>query len=54
MNCFECEVVEACRNCLKKLTQIKWYSTENNKLKGLPENEYGYILPDYKKDFGLT
>ena len=23
MNCFECEVVKACRNCLKRISQIK-------------------------------
>ena len=45
MICFECENVKACRSCLKRITQIKNYSTEINKLKRLPENEFGYMLP---------
>ena len=49
MNCFECEVEKACRNCLKRITQIKYYSTEINKLKRLPENDFGYMLPHYTR-----
>ena len=29
MNCFECEVVKACRSCLKRITQIKYYLNQN-------------------------
>ena len=49
MNCFECEVVKACRKCLKRITQIKYYSTEINKLKRLSEKEFGYMLPHYTR-----
>ena len=49
-NCFECEVVKACKACLNKITQIKYYSTEINKLKRLPENEFGYMLPHYIRE----
>ena len=49
MNSFECEVVEAYRSCLKRINQIKFYSTEINKPKRLPENEFGYILPHYTR-----
>ena len=41
----ECEIVGS----LKEITQIKYYSTKINKLKRLPENEFGYMLPNYKK-----
>ena len=51
MNCFECEVVTACRSCLKRITLFKNYSTEINKLKRLPENEFGYMLPHYSRIF---
>ena len=47
INCFECEVVKACRSCLNRITQIKYYSTEINKLKRLPENDFGHMLPHY-------
>ena len=46
---FECEIVRSCKNCVKKITQIKYYSTKSNKLRRLPENEFGYMLPHYKK-----
>ena len=49
MICFECEVVKACRSCLKRITQIKYYSTEINKIKRLPENEFGFMLPHYTR-----
>ena len=44
MNCFEGEVVKACKICLNKITQIKYYSTKNNKLKWISENDFGYML----------
>ena len=53
MNCFECEVVKACRNCLKRKTQIKYYSTEINKLKILPENDFGHMLLHYNHIISL-
>ena len=49
LNFFECEIVKACRSCLKRITQIKYFSTENNELKRLPENEFGYMLPHYTR-----
>ena len=33
MNCFECEVVKACKSCLNRITQTKNYSTEIKKIK---------------------
>ena len=45
MTCFGCEVVEACKTCLNEITQIKYYSTEINKIKTSPEEEFGYMLP---------
>ena len=50
-NCFDFEVVEACKYCLNKMTQIKNYSTEINKVNRLPENEFGYTLPHYSPNF---
>ena len=49
MKCFECEVVKACRICLKRITQFKICSTEIIKLKRLHENEFGYMLPHYSR-----
>ena len=50
MNCFQCELVKACRNCLNKKTEIKYYSTGiNESKKRLPENEFGFMLPHYKR-----
>ena len=49
MKCFECAVIKACRSCLKRITQIKYDSTEINKLKRLPENEFGFMLPHYTR-----
>ena len=49
VNCFECEIVKACGSCLRRITLIEYYSTEINKLKKLPENEFGYMLPHYTR-----
>ena len=49
MNCFECEVDKTCKACLNRNTQIKYYSTETNKLKRLPENDFGYMLPRFSR-----
>ena len=43
--CFECEVLKTCKICLSKTTQNKFYSTESTKLRKLPENELGYMIP---------
>ena len=51
MNCFECEVVKVCKNCLNRSTQIIYYSTEINKLKRWPENQFGYMRPHYEREF---
>ena len=47
---FEGEIARACESCLKRITQIKYYTTENTKLKRLPENEIGYMLPLFERD----
>ena len=47
LNCFDCELCTSCDKCLKRITQIKYYSTEINKWKGLPPNKHGYMLPHY-------
>ena len=39
MTCFECEVVKTCESCLKRINQITFYSTKNNKINRLPGNE---------------
>ena len=49
VNGFNCEVNKACKSCLNRITQIKYYSTEINKLKRLSENEFGYMLPHYTR-----
>ena len=46
-NWFECGLDKVCKNCLNKKTRIKFYSTDVNRLKRLPENEFGYIVPHY-------
>ena len=53
MNCFECEVVKAYRSCLKRITQIKYFSNDINKLKRLPEIEFGCMLPHYSRMISL-
>ena len=45
LDCFDCKVSKSCDKCLKRITQIKLYSTKNNKLKRLPPDENGYMLP---------
>ena len=47
LNCFDCEISRSFDKCLKRITQIKVYSTEINKLKRLPPHENGYMLPHY-------
>ena len=47
--CFECEKARACEKCSKRKTQIKNQTTEIKKLKQLPEEEFGYMLPHYKR-----
>ena len=51
MDWFESEVVKTRKTCLNIISQIKCYSTEINKLKRLPENEFGYMLPHYSRNF---
>ena len=50
-NCFECGSDKVCKNCLNKKTRFNFYSTEVNRLKRLPENELGYMLPHYSCNF---
>ena len=45
MNCFECKLCKSSDKSLKKITQIKIYSTEINEPKRLPPVRNGYILP---------
>ena len=47
LKCFDCEISRSCDKCLKRITQIKVYSTEINKLKRQPPDEIGYLLPHY-------
>ena len=47
LNCFDCEISRSCDKCLKRITQVKVYSTEINKLRRLPPDEYGYMLPHF-------
>ena len=50
MKSFECELCKSCEKSLKRITQIKYYSTKINKLKRLPPNEHGYMLPHYTEE----
>ena len=50
---FECELDRACESCLKRITQIKHYTTEIIKLKRLTENEFGYMVSHYERDLDL-
>ena len=50
MSCFNCEISKSCRDCLSKITRITEYSVEINKLKRLPENKYGHMLPYYETE----
>ena len=47
MNCFHCEIVKNCQDCLNKITRIAEYSVEINKLNRKPQNEFGHMLPYY-------
>ena len=47
INCFDCELVKTCDNCLERITQINLTSTETNNLKKQIPNENGYMLPYY-------
>ena len=47
MNCVECKLCKSCHKCLKRKTQIKYYSTETTKRKRQPPFENGYMLPHY-------
>ena len=47
LNCFDCEISKSCDKCLERITQIKVYSREINKLKRLPPDENGCMLPHY-------
>ena len=51
MNCFECEIVKSCTSCLNRITQIRYYSTAIIRLKRLPENEFGHVLPHFNRIF---
>ena len=50
MNCFQCELVEVCKSCVNRITEIKYFSTKINKLKRLPENEFGYMVSHYERE----
>ena len=54
LNGSECEVVKACKNCLNKIIQTKYYSTEIKQFKRLSENEIGYMLPHFSCFFFQT
>ena len=47
LNCSDCELSRSCGKCLRRITQIKVYSTEINKLKRQPPKKVGYMLPHY-------
>ena len=47
LNCFDCEISRSCDKCLRRITQKKFHSTENNKLNREPPDENGYMLPHY-------
>ena len=47
LNCFDCEISRSCDGCLKRITQIKLYSTEINKFKRQPPDKNGYMLPQH-------
>ena len=48
MNCLHCELTESCKECLNRISRVTEYSVDINKLKRLPENEQGHMLPYYK------
>ena len=45
MNCFDSEIAKSSKDGYEKITHIKTYSTEINKVKKQPPNENGYMLP---------
>ena len=47
MNCFECELCKSCDKCLKRKTQIKYYSTEANEPERLPTDDNNFMLHYY-------
>ena len=51
MNCFESEVVKTWKPCLNRIPQYKSYLKNKNKLKRLPANEFGYMLPHNNRIF---
>ena len=48
MNCFNCEMVRACKACLNLISQKKTYSTDIILLKRKPANENHEMLPHYE------
>ena len=51
MNCFNCEMVRACKTCLDLISQKKTYSTDINMLKRKPPNQYHQMLPHYENKY---
>ena len=54
MNCFNCEISKSCQDRLSKITRITEYSVDINKLKRLPENEFGHMLPYYETEDNIV
>ena len=53
MNCFNCELEEACETCLDQISRKKTYFIDNNMLKRkLPNGNY-QLLPYYKGNANL-
>ena len=48
MNCFNCEMVKACKTRLHLISQKKTYFTAINMLKRKPPNDYHQMLPHYE------
>ena len=48
MNCFNCEMLRACKTCLDLTSQRNTYSTDINMLKRHPANEKHEMLPQYQ------
>ena len=51
-NCLECEVYISCKICVRKITQTNYCSTQIIISERLPENEFGFMLPHYKRELG--
>ena len=47
LNCFDCKICTSCDKCSKRITQVKFYSTEVNKWKRQSPDEKGYMSPHY-------